>query len=87
MRQHVPDLEPARLLRREFGDCEEDLSLAMTWLIAIILKYIWKEREAGSNIRVYKVRAELEQYINLLRTTRFKEASNLLVNFKVDMFH
>ena len=72
LQQHIPDLQPAKLLRLKFGDCGQDLSLAMTWLTAIILKHIWKERETGSSIWVYKVRAELEQYITLLRTTRFQ---------------
>ena len=44
LQQHIPDLQPAKLLRLEFGDCGQDLSLAMTWLTAIILKYISKER-------------------------------------------
>ena len=83
----VPGLQPSGILRLEFGNPSEDLCLAITWLTAIILRFIWKERETGSTIQAYKVRAELEQYINLLRTTRFKTASNLLNNFKISMFH
>ena len=86
LQQHIPDLQPAKLLRLEFGDFGQDLSLAMTWLTAIILKHIWKKRETGSSIRVYKVRAELEQYITLLRTTRLQEALHHLSNFKREMF-
>ena len=79
----VPGLQPSGILRLEFGNPSEDLCLAITWLTAIILRFIWKERETGSTIQAYKVRAELEQYINLLRTTRFKTASNLFNNFKL----
>ena len=83
----VPGLQPSAILRLEWGNPSEDLCLAITWLTAITLRFIWKERETGSTIQAYKVRAELEQYINLLRTTRFKTASNLLNNFKMLMFH
>ena len=68
----VPGLQPSAILRLEFGNPSEDLCLAITWLTAITLRFIWKEREAGSTIQAYKVRAELDQYINLLRTKRFK---------------
>ena len=82
----VPDLQATGILRLEFGNPGDEISLAMTWLTAITLRFIWKEREAGSSIRAYRVRAELEQYINLLRTTRFKEALDHLSNFKISMF-
>ena len=42
--------EPARLIMLEFGDSGEDVLRAITFLIAIILEYIRKERGAGSNI-------------------------------------
>ena len=86
LQRYVPGLLPSEILRLEFGDPSEELSLAMTWLAAITLRFIWKERDAGNSIRGYKVRAEIEQYINLLRTTRFKGAIEHLNNFKILMF-
>ena len=86
LQQQVPNIHHGNILRLEFGEIGEGLSLAMTWLTAITLRFIWKEREAGANIRKYKFRAELEQYISLLRTTRFSEAKDLLQNFKTSMF-
>ena len=83
----VPGLQPFGILRLEFSNPSEYLCLAITWLTAIILHFIWKERETGSTIQAYKERAELEQYINLLRTTRLKTDSNLLNNFKMSMFY
>ena len=67
---HVPGLMADAALRLEHGDIEAETSLPVTLLTAITISYIWKEREAGARIRAYKVRAELEQYITLLRTTR-----------------
>ena len=83
----VPDIQPAAILRLEFGDLGEEITLAVTWVTAIVLKHIWKERDAGSTIHPYKVRADLEQYINLLRTTRFDDAVNHLNDLKAKMFH
>ena len=83
----VPDIQPAAILRLEFGDLGEEITLAVTWVTAIVLKHIWKERDAGSTIHPYKVRADLEQYINLLRTTRFDDAVNYLNYLKAKMFH
>jgi hypothetical protein len=52
-------------------------------LTAIILSTIWKERESKTPIRSYKIRAELEQYITLLRTSRLANTVAILN----DMLH
>ena len=82
----VPGLQAAAILRLEFGETDQDLSLAMTWLTTITLHFIWRERESGSSIRAYQVRAELEQYINLLRTSRFQKSVDILSKFSISMF-
>ena len=69
---HIPQVQAQAILRLDHGDISDELSLPITLLTAITLSYIWKERASGSNIRAYKIRAELEQYIALLRTTRFE---------------
>ena len=86
LQQTLPDLEPSAILRLEFEDLAEEQSLAMTWLTAITLRFIWKEIEKGTSIQSYRVRAELEQYINLLRTTRHKAALAILISFKITLF-
>ena len=60
----VPDIQPVAILRLEFGDIGEEITLAVTWVTAIVLQHIWKEKDAVSTIHAYKVRADLEQYIN-----------------------
>ena len=47
-----------------------DTSLPVTLITAIILQSVWKEREAKTSVRPHSVRADLEQYINLLKKTR-----------------
>ena len=83
----MPDIQPAAILRLEFGDLGEEITLAVTWVTAIVLQHIWKGKDALSTIHAYKVRADLKQYINLLRTTRFDDAVNHFNGPKAKMIH
>ena len=63
-----------------------DLDLEATvWCISAGLLSIWNLRSAGKRIENYLVGAQLESKINLLRETRFAEATqtleHLLSNF------
>ena len=78
LQHYVPGLQVEAALRLEFGDTDEDHSLPLTLLTAIILQAVWKQREPGVQIRSYRFRAEMEQYINLLRTTRHINTVTLL---------
>ena len=86
LQHHVPGLQPEDVLRLDHGDSAGELSLPMTLLTAIVLNHIWKERKLGSTIRDYKVRAELEQYVTLLRTTRLVTSTNKLCDLINFMF-
>ena len=86
LQHHVPGLEAEAILRLEHGDISQETSLPVTLLTAITLNHIWKERESGNRIRGYKVRAELEQSINLLRTSRLYSAATILVAMTRFMF-
>ena len=86
LQHHVPGLSVEAALRLEHGDLDAETSLQVSLLTAIILHHIWKERETGTKIRGYKVRAELEQYITLLRTTRMSSTANKLVDMNSQMF-
>ena len=86
LQHYVPGLQAATALRLEHGDIESELSLSLTLLTATTLQAIWKERESGSSVRSYRVRAELEQYINLLRTTRHSNTGTLLATMLNFMF-
>ena len=83
---YVPGLQADAVLRLEHGNLEEELSLSATLLTAIILSYIWRERQAKANIHAYKSRADLEQYITLLRTTRLCALANKLEEMSNKMF-
>ena len=74
------------VLHLDRGDADDELSLPLTLLSAITLRYIWKARDKGTTIRSYKVRAELEQYVTLLRTTRLATDIDKLSNMASTMF-
>ena len=78
LRHHVPGLEADAALRLEHGDISAETSLPVTLLTAITLNHIWMERNVAARIRAYKVRAEIEQYIPLLRTTQLRSAATIL---------
>ena len=86
LQHHVPDLSAAAVLRLEHGDIGAETSLPVTLLTAVTLNYVWKERCAGTTIRSYKVRAELEQYIALLRTSRLSNTAIKLAEMTDCMF-
>ena len=83
LQQYVPGLQAEAALCLEHGQAGEDTSLPLTLLSAIILSSIWKERESKTPIRSYKIRADLEQYISLLRTSRLANTVTILN----DMLH
>ena len=86
LQHHLPDLSPADVLRLQHGDIGGDISLPVTLITAITLNYVWKERQAGLAIRSYRVRAEIEQYIALLRTSRLNNTAVKLAEMANWMF-
>ena len=57
---------------------EESMELATVWWLSAGWLAIWNLRAAGKKIDHYLVRAQLEAKINLLRETRFAEATLIL---------
>ena len=82
---YIPGLNAEALLRLDYGAVDDELSLPLTLLTAIVLNSVWKERESGG-VQAYKVRADLEQYINLLRTSRLINTGTLLEEMMLHMF-
>ena len=80
LKHYLPALQPDDVLRLDHGDTEDELPLPLALLTAIKLSHIWKARESGKAVQGYKVRAELEQYITLLRTSRLASSMDKLFN-------
>ena len=71
--QHIiPTITPDECLRLELGDDlgEED-QLAVVCLLATALKYIWETRAEKKVVSLYKMRAEVEARVFILRKTRY----------------
>ena len=43
------------------------------------LKYIWEARVEKKQVRIYKMRSEVEARVSILRRTRHKEAGNIML--------
>ena len=87
LKSYMPELTADKLLRLEFSKISETMELAATLLVAVTLSHIWKERMTNSRIRTYQVRSEIEQTINLLRTTRLINTAISLETLATAMFH
>ena len=51
-------------------DLEEHLQLPVVFILAVVWSMIWESRRLGRRPELYKVRAELEARVSLLRETR-----------------
>ena len=68
----VPGLEFPSLLRLDFGTALDEVDqLATLCLISTGLHYMWQARAEKKVLTQYKMRAELEAMITILRKTRY----------------
>ena len=72
-----PEVTPTRLLRLEF-QADESIEMALVWLIAHTLLYLWGIRASGKVVERFLTRASLESKISLLRETRFVNETTLI---------
>ena len=76
----IPGLSPQKLLRLDFGAVlEESDKLATLCLISTSLKYIWQARADKKTVTQYKMRAEVEAVISILRKTRYSASADRLL--------
>ena len=73
-------LQADALLRLEV-QVEEELELPIAWTTATLFRLVWNMRQTSTRIRPYLVRSQMEAEINLLRETRYWEASNKIKEF------
>ena len=79
--QCLPDLTPEQVLRLELGPdlCDGD-QLAVVCLLATGLVYIWETRVQKKAIHLYKMRAEVEAKISILRKSRYWASGNKMLD-------
>lgn len=80
---HLPDVQPKQVVLLDLGAVDESLELPLVWLIANTLSLVWESRREKKKPTLHKVRSTLEAKINILRKTRFKNATALLVAFPI----
>ena len=68
----LPSMSPETALCLKFDqDLNETEELAVVTILAIGLKYIWEARTCKKPAHAYKMRAEMEAKIAILRKTRY----------------
>ena len=80
VQQVVPSLTPEGGLRLELEeDLGEEDQLAVACLLATGLKYIWETRAEKKTIILYKMKAQIEARISLLRRTRYWKSGDRML--------
>ena len=76
----VPDLSPEAALRLELGrQLTEEQELATVCILGCGLKYIWDARIEKKQVRTFKMRAEVEARISILRRTRYSKSGDIML--------
>ena len=86
LQTYIPSMTPTSLLLLNLEDLETVKQLPVSLLIGSTLSCIWMERTTRSRVCAYKVRSQLEQTINLLRTTRLASVADTLSIMTNEMF-
>ena len=85
VQQVVPGLSPEAAVRLDFGiSLPEEENFTALLILSTGLKYIWETRAAKKVVVKYKMRAEIEAKVTLLRKTKYKrvaDRSEILLNF------
>ena len=80
VQQVVPTMSPEGGLRLELdGDLGEEDQLAVTCLLATGMKYIWETRAEKKTLVLYKMKAEIEARISILRRTRYWKSGDKML--------
>ena len=80
LQSSIPHLTTEEVLRLELGQGLDDVDLlAAVCLLSVGLKYIWDTRVEKKTVHLYKMRAEIEARISILRRTRYMESGNKML--------
>ena len=72
----LPDLSPERAVQLQLGDdLPQDEELAVMYLLATSLKFIWDTRVSKKQVVLHQMRSELEARITILRKSKYRDAA------------
>ena len=76
VQQIIPELSADAAVQLDFllGLTDEE-NLAALYILATGLKYIWEMRLAKNAVLKYKMRAEIEAMVSILRKTRHQDTA------------
>ena len=74
-----PGVQDQHVLKLQLG-LEAADELPVVWFLAVAWSYIWECRRLGKRPELYKVRAELEAKVSLVRETRHSEAAKGIIS-------
>ena len=76
----IPNLTQEQVLRLELGHELSDVDqLATVCFLSTGLKYIWEARVERKAAVIYKMRAEIEAKISILRKTRYSASGSKML--------
>ena len=78
IREQIPGISAAELLRFEIVDVPEDLERAIVYFSAAIFQTIWEKRMSTIRPSLSETRCMLESRCQILRETRFVNSATLL---------
>ena len=81
IRVYVPHVQPKQVVHLNLGNMDDSLQLPIVWLITNTLHWIWKDRVIRKKPNLQRTRSSLEAQVNILRKSRFKNASLIIQNF------
>ena len=79
VQQVLPDLSTEAAVLMDFGCIlPEEENLAVQCILTTGLKYIWEARLAKKVVTMFRMRAEIEARVSILRKTRFNSSAQLV---------
>ena len=82
---HVKDGVQDHEVLRLHLHLDDDLELPIVWFLAVAWNSIWESRKVRKRPELYKIRADLEAKVSLLRETRFKEAAEMITSLIINL--
>ena len=79
VQQLLPDLSVESAVLLDFQcSLPDDENVAVQTILITGLKYIWEARLAKKVVTKYRMRAEIEARVSILRRTRFSNSANIV---------
>ena len=79
LQKYVPRITQQDVLKLNF-EVDEDLDFPIVWCTATFLSSLWQLRTEKKRVDLFKIRAELEAKVRLLRESRLTQTTEMILN-------